>query len=93
MSTDLFTDAIHQITAVDCRFDKNSVLVGGIYIEAETPCEKIRLSNGDKSFIIHLPDSVLHKPDPCFAWNLRFDISEDEEQEAQHLPAEPPAEP
>lgn len=93
MSTDLFTDAIHQIIAIDCRFDKDSVLIGGIYIEAETPYDRIRLSNGKRSFLIHLPEDVLHKADPCYAWNLRFDISEDEEQEAQHLPAEPPAEP
>jgi hypothetical protein len=93
MSNDLYIDAIRQITAIDCRFDKDSVLVGGIYVEAETPVEKIRLSNGEKSFIIHLPEELLHKPDPCFAWNVRFQITEDEGQEAQHLPAGPPAEP
>lgn len=92
-STDIFTDAIHQIFAIDCRFDQTSVLVGAIYIEAETPFDKIRLSNGEKSFYIHLPEEVLHKPDPCFAWNVRFDITEDEGQEAQLLPAGPPAEP
>lgn len=96
MSLDLFTDAINHVTAIDCRFDDSArtIHVGAIYLESETPCEKIRISNGEKAIYIHLPNELLHKTDAYVAWNLRFDFTpEDEEQAARRLPAEPPAEP
>jgi hypothetical protein len=94
MSQDLFTDAINHVTAIDCRLERESIHVGAIYIESDTPCEKIRISNGEKAVYIHIPPDLLHKPDPYIGWNLRFDITpEDEGLVAQPLPAEPPAEP
>lgn len=93
MSLDLFTDAINQVTAIDCRIDENMIHVGAIYLESETPYDQIRISNGERSFYIHLPEDLLHKPDAYYGWNLRFDITETETQEARLLPAGPPAEP
>lgn len=91
MSTELYTDAINQVTAIDCTFDRDTVKVGAIYLEPETPCDKIRLSNGTHSFWIHLPEDLLHNPEPCCAWNLRFDITQAGNEEVPLLPAEPPA--